>query len=121
MASGIQIIGLLFGLIAGYFTFLNFKRGEFTLRECLGWETVWVAFILATVFPQSFKVFSSSLGAVRALDLFTVFGFIVVLSISFYTYINLDRLRRRVEQVVRDLALQEGLTKESYSSKKTKK
>ena len=105
MVSGIQIIGVLFSLIASYFTFLNYKRSEFTLRECVGWEIVWVAFGLATIFPQSFKIFSASLGAVRALDLFTVFGFIVVLSISFYTYINLDRLRKRLENAIRDMAL----------------
>jgi hypothetical protein len=105
MVSGIQLIGVFFGLITSYFTFLHYKRKEFTLRECLGWELVWLGFVLITLFPQPFADIAPLFGVVRPLDLFIVVGFIIVLSISFYTYVNVDRLRKKLEKTIRDLAL----------------
>jgi len=52
-------------------------------------------------------VFAGNLGAIRPFDLFSVLGFIVVLSISFYTYVSLDRLRKSLERAVRDIAMNE--------------
>ena len=107
MLNGIQIIGVFFGLIWGYFTFLAFKRKELTWREFAGWEALWLTFIYVTLFPGEFSLFSGNLGAIRPMDLLSVLGFIVVLSISFYTYVNLDRLRKQLEKTIRDLALDE--------------
>ena len=107
MVSGIQLLGILFGLTTSYFTYVNFKRREFTVREFLGWEAVWVSFVIATIFPEQFRVLAFNLGTIRALDLFTFFGFVLVLSISFYTYVYVDRLRKRLEKTIRDLALSE--------------
>ena len=105
--SGIQVIGAAFGLIISYFTFLHYKRGEFTVREFIGWETLWVAFVLTTIFVQSFQPFTNTFGAVRLFDLIVALGFIVVLSISFYTYICVDILRKNLEKAIRDLAMQD--------------
>jgi hypothetical protein len=105
MVSGIQLIGAIFALTLSYFSFLHYKRGEFTVREFIGWEVLWVGFVAATLVPERFGVFLGELGVIRAFDFFSVAGFIVVLSISFYTYVNVDRLRKKLEKTVRDLAL----------------
>jgi hypothetical protein len=107
MIQGLQLIALLFALLQLYFTRLHYRRGEFTFREWIGWSFIWVAFAAATIFPDMFKRFAGTVGAVRSLDLFVVLGFIVVLSISFYTYVNVDRLRRRLEKAVRELAIRD--------------
>jgi hypothetical protein len=116
MVSGIQLVGIFFGLITSYFTFLHFKRQEFTLREFLGWELVWISFVAVTLVPEQFKVVASHFGAFRPLDFFTVIGFILVLGISFYTYVNVDRLNKKIEKTIRDLALQDVMN--STSKKK---
>ena len=105
MVSGIQIIGIIFALAQSYFTFLHYKRKEFTIRECAGWLFIWLMFAVVTLFPGEFRILAGNFGAFRPLDFFTVVGFLVVLSISFYTYINVDRLRKRLEVAVRELAL----------------
>jgi hypothetical protein len=105
MVSGIQLLGVFFALVQCYFTFLNFKRREFTMRECFAWLAVWIIFGLVTLFPTEFQVLAGNFGAFRTLDLFTIGGFMVVLSISFYTYVHLDRLRKKLERVIRELAL----------------
>lgn len=107
MVSGIQLVGIIFALIQGYFTFLHYKREEFTIREFIAWEILWISLGYVTIFPRSFELFSGTLGAIRPLDLFSLLGFIVVLSISFYTYVNVDRLRKKLEKTIRDLALSE--------------
>lgn len=107
MVSGIQLAGIFFALILSYFTFLNYKRREFTIKECIGWLIVWVVFGLVTLFPEQFKILAGNFGAIRALDFFTVGGFMVVLAISFYTYVSLERQRRKLERVIRELALKD--------------
>lgn len=107
MLNGIQIIALFFALFLSYFTFLSFKRHEFTVKEYLAWQLVWIMFAWVTLFPEQFALVAGDFGAVRPLDLFTVLGFIVVLGISFYTYVNVDRLGKKLEKTVRDLAMQD--------------
>lgn len=71
----------------------------------IGWELIWVCFAAVTLYPKMFQVFSGDLGAARAFDLFSILGFIVVLSISFYSYTALDQLRKKFETLLRDQAL----------------
>ena len=120
MVSGIQLVGILFSLLASYFSFLNYKRQEFTLRELLGWEIVWVGFLLSTLFPNALNIFLPGFGVLRSFDLLSIIGFILVLSISFYTYINVDRLRKKLEKAIRDLALNH-FEEEMAQNKKDKK
>jgi hypothetical protein len=105
MVTGIQVFGAVFGIILCYFTFLHYKRQEFTFKEFLGWEALWLAFLGATLFPEAFQVFSKRMGALRPFDFFSVLGFFVSLSISFYTYVNLDKVRKKMEKALRDMAL----------------
>lgn len=108
MVSGVQIIGIIFGLTLSYFTFLHYKRREFTISEFLAWEGLWVAFVVVTLYPSKLLVYSTNLGAARTFDLFSLLGFTVVLTISFYTYVNLDRLRKQLEKALRDAALNDA-------------
>lgn len=107
MISGIQTIALLAAFVLSYFSYLHFKRREFTIREYLGWQVLWIIFAAVTLFPEWFRVLAGKTGALTTLDFFTVMGFVVVLSISFYTYVNVDQLRKRLEKAIRDLALKD--------------
>lgn len=107
MLTGIQVVALLFGLGQCYFTYLHWRRNEFTWKEMAVWLLVWASFIFATVFPVGFASLSLAFGAVRPLDLFTVLGFIVTLSLTFTAYVGVDRQRKRLTKLVEDLALLE--------------
>jgi hypothetical protein len=120
MVSGIQTVGILFSLILSYFTFLNYKRGQFTIREMIGWEVVWIGFALVTLYPNMFTVFSGNLGAARVFDLFSILGFVVVLSISFYSYTSLDHLRKKFESSLRDQSLN-GIDRSNAATAPAKK
>ena len=51
MVLGIQIAGFLFGLFMIYYSFLNYKRREFTVKEFSFWLILWIGFIIVTLFP----------------------------------------------------------------------
>jgi len=58
---GIQIVGLIFGLIMIYFSYVYFRRKEFSPRDFIMWGAVWTAFIIAILFPQKLNIFLDTL------------------------------------------------------------
>jgi hypothetical protein len=107
MVSGIQVIALIFALAQGYFTYVQWKKREFTLREFLAWEAVWITFAITTLFPRQIALLAGDLGTFRPLDFFTILGFMLVLLIAFRTYVEVDRVRKTLEKTIRDLALED--------------
>ena len=105
MLLGIQIIGILFGLVMLYITFLHNKRKEFNVSEFLFWIVLWIAFIYITLFPYSLSFGVDSLNFVRVFDFLVVIGFLFVISMSVYNYYLSKSNRKKLEQVVRKVAL----------------
>ncbi len=104
---GVQIIGVLFAVFMAYFTFIYFKRSEFSLPVLIFWELLWIALVFVTVLPTSTNFFLEKLGFTRAMDFLTVLGFMFVLGLSFYNYVVLARMRRKMDQLVRKDALRD--------------
>lgn len=108
MITGVQIIGIAFCLTMMYLTFVHNKRHAFGGSETWGWMILWLAFIIALLFPNTFNVFTERLGIARAFDLFVIAGFIIVLSMSFHNYVTISRLRKKLEYSVRREALNQA-------------
>ncbi|MBI3016404.1 MAG: DUF2304 domain-containing protein [Deltaproteobacteria bacterium] len=106
MLLGIQIIVFLFSLFMAYYSFLHFKRKEFTKREVTFWLFLWMTFIVITFIPNLLKTFSISMGFARLLDGYIVFGFLFLTSVVFYIYTLVRRLQRSIEEIVRKIALE---------------
>lgn len=105
MVSGIQILGILFGMSMLYLSFLHFKRKEFNAYQFFIWGVLWIGFIVVVLFPKSLNVFVQRLGVIRAFDLFSVVAFIVVFSLAFHNYVLIARLEKKLERRVREKAL----------------
>ncbi len=101
---GIQIIGILFGFFMIYYTFLNYKRKEFTVKEYGFWLVLWAAFIIITLFPEFLDPVLKSLNIVRALDFFIIIGFLFVIGIIFYTYTIVRKNQKKIEEITRNIA-----------------
>lgn len=105
MVLGIQILGIVFGIFLIYFTFLNYKRKEFSKAELVIWAIVWVMFIYLTLLPNSLDFVAEKLNLVRTMDFLTILGFMFLISFTFYNYqLNIHN-RRKLERVVRAVAL----------------
>ena len=76
MVLGIQIAGILFGLFMIYYSFLNYKRKEFTSKEIFFWSVVWVLFVVVALFPNILDPIVKIGGFLRALDLLIISGFL---------------------------------------------
>lgn len=102
---GVQILGILFGFFMVYYSFLQYKRKEFTIKEYTFWIVFWGAFVTVTIFPQILDPLLKTLSIARAMDFFIVIGFLFIIFVIFYTYTLVRKTQRKLEEVVRNIAL----------------
>jgi hypothetical protein len=102
---GVQIIGLLFGFFMIYYTFLQYKRKDFTIKEYVFWFSFWGAFVIVTLLPQVLDPLLLTLNIARALDFFIIMGFLFLVFVTFYTYTIVRKNQTKLEEVVRKVAM----------------
>src|SRR3989338_8845928 len=105
MVLGIQIAGFLFGLFFLYYTFINYKRKEFTAKESIFWLIAWISVIIIAFFPSLLDPVVKYGGFFRALDVLIVTGFLFLIAAFFYTYTLVRKTQNQVETVVRQVAI----------------
>lgn len=105
MVLGIQIAGILFGLFMIYYTFLNYKKKEFTVKEVSFWIVVWALFVIVSVFPYILDPIARSLAFARTFDLLIISGFLFLILAIFYTYTITRKTQKQVEIVVRMMTI----------------
>lgn len=105
MVLGIQVGGTLFGVFMLYYSFLNYKRRQFTKKEFAFWSLVWVLFIIVAVYPPILNPFISYFSFLRALDLLVITGFMFLIFVSFYTYTITRKNQNQLETIVRTIAI----------------
>lgn len=108
---GVQIAGFLFGLFMLYYSFLNYKKKEFTSREFAFWILLWTLFIIVVVFPVILDPILKPIGILRALDFLVISGFLFMIAMIFYTYSLTKKTQKQVETLVRVLALKKNKKK----------
>lgn len=115
MILGLQAIALIFSLIMIYFAYLNYKRGEINGLEISLWIIGWIIAIFMAIFPEIFRAFSATIAISRAFDLAMIGGFILIIPMTYLSYIKTKRLEKKIEQLVRNESL-----KDTKSDKKSR-
>ncbi len=106
MFLGIQVLGVLFGLLMLYLTFLHGKRREFTNKEGIFWIFIWAVFIFISVVPGSLDFLVTDLiGLSRPLDFFIIAGFMFLIGSMFYIYTIVRKNQNKIEEMVRKIAI----------------
>jgi hypothetical protein len=103
----LQIISLLFALGMIYWTWTGYRRRTLRVGELALWVAVWCAFSLAVLLPQSVAVFVQRLHVNRVMDLFMILGFMLVWVVLFLNHLELRRMQKRLQDLVRELALKQ--------------
>lgn len=103
--SILKIIGIAFGLLMVYATFLNYKKKDFSRVQFAFWELIWASMILVVFFTDFATEAVKAIGFIRVMDFLTVAGFIVVIILSFYNYSVLNKLKNNLEKKIREDAL----------------
>ncbi len=107
MILGLQIIGILFSLIMIYFALLHYKKGQLNGMEISSWIIIWVIVILVVIFPEVVRIYANSFAVSRVLDLLIAGAFVVVFVMVSSAYIRVSTLEKRIEELVRKLAVKE--------------
>ena len=111
MILGIQLLGVVFVSVMVYITFIHFKRKTLTQLEHLFWQTVWVLFGAIVLFPSVVMPLVTRLDVGRAMDLFTILGFVFVLGVVFANYLSIRKTKHKVEEAISALAMQKPVHK----------
>jgi len=107
MILGLQIIGILFSLIMVYFALLHYKKGHLNGMEISSWIIIWVLVIFVVIFPEVVRIYANSFAVSRVLDLLIAGAFVVVFIMVASSYVRVSQLEKRIEELVRKLALKE--------------
>ena len=81
MVLGIQIAGFLFGLFMIYYSFLNYKRKEFTAKEFSFWLVLWVLFIIIAMLHFVLAPIAKAFSFFRTWDLLDLISFFSLTSL----------------------------------------
>lgn len=108
MVEAIQIIGLGFSAFILYVSFLYYKKRDFTLAEWGFWTLFAAGFAVVSVAPNVIDPVVSTLNFARKLDLFIVLGFMFLIAMVFYNYHMTRHADKRVEELVRNLAIEKA-------------
>lgn len=105
--NAVQIIALLFVLWMTYFSFLHFRRKEFSFWEFSFWQVIWLGLAGVVLFPGPTAAIIEKLHFTRAFDLLTAGGILILFGATFRNYVLLRRNDRRLEDLTRTIALKE--------------
>ncbi len=102
-----QIIGVLVSLFALFLITAQFRQDNISTRTYLIWTTLWVIIIILAIFPQLTAPIAEFVGIGRGLDL----AFIIAIMISFYImfklYNQINDQKRRIDELVSQLAVEQ--------------
>ena len=102
---GVQILGVLFGLFMLYLTILYFRRRDLNPGDVLIWVPVWIVFLIGVAFPKTLDFFLQTFNVISAIQLFTILVFMFFAIVIFYLYRSVRVNSKRVEKLVRIIAL----------------
>jgi len=104
---GIQILAIIFALWMIYFSFLHFRRKEFSLKELVLWMILWIGLIVVVIFPKSIDFILKTFSITRTFDLVVIVAIVVAIGVTFRNYVIIRRLEKRIEDFVRKESLKE--------------
>lgn len=104
---GIQLISVAFSLGALFFTYLYYRRKELSGSEMGLWALLWMTFLGVALFPKTISPYIQELGFSRLMDFIVMVAFVVMFIILLHNYLVVHRLQKRIEKLVRRIALSE--------------
>lgn len=106
MIVGIQLIGILFGVVMIYFSYLYYRRGNYGKQSLALWLITWLVVVVIFAVPQLIYAVMEVLAIQRTADFFTAAAIIFLTTITFYTYTNVKKQEKKMEDLVRKVALE---------------
>ncbi|MBS3088404.1 DUF2304 domain-containing protein [Candidatus Pacearchaeota archaeon] len=105
MIAGFEVLAVVFLVIMIYITFTSYKTKRLSKLSALFWFLVWAAGIFGIFLNKKLGLFLESLSIMRVFDLYTIIGFMFFLFIVFYLFRVVKENEKRIEEMVRVLAI----------------
>jgi len=105
---GIQLLAILFALWMTYFTFLHFRRKEFSLAEFIVWQVLWLGLVVVVLFPKSVGFLLATFRINRTFDLVVIVGIMTLIASTFRNSVVIKRTSKKLEDIVRQQALEDA-------------
>lgn len=103
----LQLLSLLFGLFMIYWSFFIYKKKVVNLTELIFWAITWSIFILIALFPITTKFFLETFRINRTMDLVMILAFMVLWITSYANYLENKKLKKKLQDLVREIAIKE--------------
>ncbi len=103
----IQAMSVLFGIFMLYLVRIHKRKQHLKAFEFGMWVALWILFILAAIFPQSFKGIAERLSIFRIFDLLVVIALMIIIFLTYINMIATKRLDKKIELIVRKKAIDE--------------
>jgi hypothetical protein len=103
---GVQIISILFAIFMIYVAFLHWKRKDINGGEMFFWFSLWLGFIIITLFPGILRDLTEILFFTRVMDFLMVLAFMILAFLGFQNYVSNKKMEKKIEELVRKKALE---------------
>lgn len=101
----LQIILLAFALLMVYSIFLHWKRKEISGKVFFFWLTVFLIFMILSIFPKVFELLIGSVFVVKVMDLGMIGTFMILTYFTIENNIKIKGLEKKIEKLVRKFSL----------------
>ncbi len=106
-----QIAAVLFALLMLYVVSIHGRKKTLSLMEVSLWSSMWVLFIVMALFPNLLLGIAHTLTFSRVFDLLLVMALMILTLLIFMSYFAQKEATKRLEHLVRQLAITSALTK----------
>jgi hypothetical protein len=114
---GIQLLGIIFSVILGYFVFMSRKKNELTEWETAFWALVCLSLVLVSSFPKLLDfIVVDVLNVSRTMDFLIITASLTMMAVILYLFVLVKKTHLRMERLVRSIAIEE--VSEKFSNKK---
>ena len=115
-----QIVALLFALFMIYVVSIHIKKQTLSVMETSFWCTTWIMFAIVALFPDLLLGIMGALRFARVFDLLLVIALMVLTVVIFMSYFAQKDMKRKLEDFVREQAIQETVVKNKPRGHKKK-
>ncbi len=112
MVLWLQFMGIGFGIVMIYLTVLFYKRKDFNKIDVSIWSLLWLFFVFMTSYPSLLYGVMEQLSIKRTLDFIIMALFAFFSLVIFYLYDLNRKNTKKIEEIVRRLAIENNNKKE---------
>ncbi len=119
--SVFQIGSTLFALFMLYVVNIHRRKLQLSRAEVFFWYSMWIFFIVVSLFPQLLMGIAQSLSFARVFDFLVVISFMALTVIVITSYFIERENARKLEEIARAVAIQSNVKRVSTKKRVLKK